>query len=73
MLEKTLKNPLERKEIKSVSLKGNQPWIFIGRSDAEAPIFWPLKVKSQLIGKDADAGKDWDQEEETVTEDEIIG
>ena len=60
MLEKTLENPLDRKEIKSVSPKGSQPWIFTGRTDAKAevPILWPLDVKSQLIGKDPDAGKD---------------
>ena len=60
MLEKTLENPLDRKEIKPVSPKGSQPWIFTGRTDAEAevPILWPLDVKSQLIGKDPDAGKD---------------
>ena len=61
VLEKTLENPLDSKEIKSVSPKGKQPWIFIGRTDAEAeaPILWPLDAKSQLIGKDPDAGKVW--------------
>ena len=73
MLEKTLKNPLDSKEIKPVSPKRNQPWIFIVRSDAEVAILWPLEVKRQLIGKDPDAGKDWDQEEKKVTEDEMIG
>ena len=73
MLEKTFKNPSDSKEIKSVSPKRNQTWIFIVRSDAEALIFWPLEMKSQLIGKDHDAGKDWDQEEMKVTEDEMIG
>ena len=60
-----LKNPLDSKEIKPVHPKGNQPWIFIGRTDAEAeaPILWPPDVKSWLIGKDLDAGKDWGQEE----------
>ena len=60
VLEKTLENPLNRKEIKPVNPKGNQPLIFIGRTDAEAeaPIFWPSDAKSQLIGKDTDAGKD---------------
>ena len=61
VLEKTLENPLNSKEIKPVDLKGNQSWILIGRTDAkaEAPIFWPLDVNSQLIGKNPDAGKDW--------------
>ena len=63
VLEKTLESPLDSKEIKPVNPKGNQPWIFIGRTDAEAPIFWPHDVKSQLIGKDPDAGKNWGQEE----------
>ena len=67
-LEKTLESPLDSKEIKP----GNQPWIFIGRIDAEAPIFWPLDVKSWLIGKDSGAEKDWGQEEKGVTEDEMI-
>ena len=59
VLEKTLENPLDSKEINLVNPKGNQPWIFIGRTDAEAeaPIFWPPDVKSQLIGKYSDAGK----------------
>ena len=69
-LEKTLKSPLE---IKPVNSKGNQPWIFIGKTDVEAPILWPSDVKSQLIGKDPDAGKDWGQEEKGSTEDEIVG
>ena len=68
-LEKTLESPLDCKEIKPVNPKGNQPWIFIGRIDAETPIFWPPDAKSQLIGKDLDAGKDWRQEEKGVTED----
>ena len=55
VLEKTLESPLESKKIKPVNSKGNQPWIFIGRTDAESPIFWPPDVKSQLIGKDLDA------------------
>ena len=65
VLEKTLENPLNSKEIKSVNPKGNQPWIFIGRTDAETetPVLWPSDVKSQLTGKDLDAGKDWGQEE----------
>ena len=61
------------KEIKPVSPKGNQPLIFIGKTDAEAPILWPPDVKSQLIGKDPNAGKDWGQEEKRATEDEMIG
>ena len=63
VLEKTLESPLGCKEIQPVHLKGNQPWIFIGRTDAEAPIFWPPDEKSWLIRKDPDAGKDWRQEE----------
>ena len=74
MLEKTLESPLDCKEIKPVHPKGNQSWIFIGRSDveAEAPILWPPVVKSWLIGKDPDAGKDWGQEK-GMTEDEMGG
>ena len=68
VLEKTLESPLDSKEIKPVNPKGNQPWIFIGRTDAEAPIFWPPDVKSQLIGKVLDTGKDWKQEEKWATE-----
>ena len=71
VLEKTPESPLDSKEIKPVYPKGNQPWIFIGRIYAEAPIFWPLDEKSWFIGKDPDAGKDWGQEEKGVTEDEI--
>ena len=61
VLEKTLESPLDSKEIKPVNPNGNQPWIFIGRTDpeAEAPIIWPPDVKSWLTGKDPDAGKDW--------------
>ena len=61
MLEKTLESHLDCKEIKSVNPKANQPWIFIGRTDAEAeaPVLWPPDAKSQLIGKDPDAEKDW--------------
>ena len=77
--KKTLESPLDSKEIKPVILKGNQPWIFIGRMDAEAeaeaeaPILRPLDVKNRLIGKDPDAGKDWEQEEKGATQDEMIG
>ena len=77
VLEKTVmqESPLHSKEIKSVSPKRNQPWIFIGRTDAEAkaPIFWPPDEKSWLIGKDPDAGKDRWQREKGVTEDELVG
>ena len=73
--EKTLESSLDRKEIKPVNPKGNQPWIFTGRTDAEAgaPIFWPPDVKSWLTGKDPDAGKYWRQEEKGMTEDEMVG
>ena len=73
MLEKTLESPLDCKEIKPVHPKRNQPWMFIGRTDAEAPILWPPDAKSQLIGKDPDTGKDWRQEEKGTTEDEMVG
>ena len=75
MLEKTLESPLDCKEIKSVDPKGNQPWIFIRKTDveAEAPMLWTHDVKSWLIGKDPDAGKDWGQEEKGATEDEMVG
>ena len=75
MLEKTLESPLDSKEIKPVNPKGNQPWIFIERTEAEAeiPILWPPDVKSHLIGKDPDAGKDWRQKENGMTEDEVVG
>ena len=74
MLEKTLKSPLDCKENKPVHPKGNQSWIFIGRTDAEveAPILWPPDAKNWLIGKDPDAGKDWKQEEKGTTEDEMV-
>ena len=75
MLEKTLESPLDCKEIQSVHTKGNQSWIFIGRTDAEAetPILWPPDAKNRLIWKDPDAGKDWRWEEKGTTEDEIVG
>ena len=75
VLEKTLKSPLDCKEIQPVHPKGNQFWIFIGRTDAEAetPIFWPPDAKSWLIGKDPDAGKDWGQEEKGMTGEEMVG
>ena len=68
----SLESPLDSKEIKPVNPEGNQPWIFIARTDAETQILWPHDVKSWLIGKDHDAGKDWRQEEE-VTENEMVG
>ena len=73
-LEKTLESPLDCKEIKLVHPKGNQSWIFIGRTDAEAdaPIFWPCDAKSWLIEKDPDAGKHWGQAEKGMTEDEMV-
>ena len=73
MLKKTLESPLDSKEIK-LSLKGNQPWIFIEKSDAkaEAPILWPPNSKSRLTGKDPDAGRDWGQKEKGVAEDEMV-
>ena len=63
VLDKTLESPLDNKEIKPVNPKENQSWIFIGRTDTVAPIFWPPDVKSWLIGKGPEAGKDWGQEE----------
>ena len=71
----TLESPLDYKEIKLIDPKGNQSWIFIGRTDteAEAPILWPPDAKSQLIGKEPDAGKDWRQEEKGMTEDVMVG
>ena len=75
VLEKTPESPLDGKEIKPINPKGNQSWIFIGRTDAEAeaPILWPADVNSWLIGKDPDAGKDWGQEQRRMTEDEMVG
>ena len=74
VLEKAPESPLDSK-VKPVHLKGDQPWIFIERTDAEAetPILWPPDVKSWLIWKDPDAGKDWGQEEKGTTEDEMVG
>ena len=68
VLQKTLESPLDSKEIKPVNPKGNQPWVFIERTDAEieAPILWLPDVKNQLMGKDPDTGKDWGQEEKGV-------
>ena len=74
-LDKTLESSLDYKEIKPVNPKGNQSWIFTGRTDAEAeaPILWPPNTKSWLIRKDPDAGKDWGREEKGMTEDEMVG
>ena len=72
VLEKTLESPLDCKEIKPVNPKGNQPWIFIERADAEAEILWPPDEKSRLIGRHPDAGKDGRQEEKGTTEDEML-
>ena len=75
VLEKTLESPLGCKEFQPVSPKGNQSWIFIGRTDAKAetPIVRPADAKNWLIGKDPDGGKDWGQEEKGMTEDEMVG
>ena len=75
MLEKTLESLLDCKEIQPINPKGNQSWMFIGRTDAEAeaPILWPPDVKNWLIGKDPDAGKDWKQEEKGMTENKMVG
>ena len=70
--EKTLESPLDSREVKPANPNGNQPWIFIGRTDAEAPILWPPYAKSWLIGRDPDAGKDWGQEEKGASEDEMV-
>ena len=72
VLEKTPESPLDCKDIKSVYLKGNQPLIFIGRTDAEALILWPSDAASWLIGKDPDPGKDWKQKEKQEAEDEMV-
>ena len=75
MLEKTLESPLDCKEIQPVHPKGDQSWVFTGRTDVEAetPILWPPDVKNWLIWKDTDAGKDWGQEEKGMTEDKMVG
>ena len=75
VLKKTLKSPLDCKEIQPVHPKRDQSWVFIGRTDAEAetPILWPPHAKSGLIGKDPDAGRDRGQEEKGMTEDEMAG
>ena len=75
VLEKTLESPLDCKEIKPVIPKGNQSWIFIGKTatEAESPILWPPDAKNWLIWKDSDAGRDWGQEDKGTTEDEMDG
>ena len=75
MLDKTLKSPLDCKEFKPVNPKGNQLFVFIGRTDAdvETPIFWPPGGKNWIIGKYPDAGRDWKQEKKGVTENEMVG
>ena len=72
VLEKTLASPLDCKQIKPVNLKGNQPWLCIGRGDAAAPILWPPDAKSRFIGKDPDAWKDWSQKDKRVAEGEMV-
>ena len=75
VLKKTLESPLDWKEIQYIHPKGDQSWVFIGRTDVEAetPILWPPDVESWLIWKDLDAGKDWGQEERGTMEDEMVG
>ena len=75
VLEKTLESPLDCKEIQPVHSEGDQPWDVFGGNDAKAeiPVLWPPHVKSQLIGKDSDDGRDWGQEEKGMTEDEMDG
>ena len=75
VLEKTLESPLDCKEIQPVHSEGDQPWVFFGGNDAKAetPVLWPPHAKSWLIGKDSDAGRDWEQEEKGMTEDEMTG
>ena len=75
VLEKTLESPLDCKEIQPVYPKGDQAWVFTGRTDVEAEtlIFWQPRAKSSLTGKDPNAGKDWGQEEKGTTEDEMVG
>ena len=72
VMEKTLESHLNCKEIKPVNPRGNQPWIFIGRTDSEAPTIWPPDMKSLLAGEDPDAWKDWRQKEKRVAEDEMV-
>ena len=72
LLEKTIKSPLDCKEIKPVNLRGNHSWMFTGKTDAEAPILWPPDAKNWLIGRDPDAGKDWMQKEKGVAEGKMV-
>ena len=72
-LENTLESPLDWKEIQPVYPKGNQSWLFMAKTDAEAPILWPPDAKKWLIGKDSDAGRDWGQGLKGTTEDEMVG
>ena len=75
VLEKTLESPLDCKDIHPVHPEGDQSWVFIGRTDAEAetPVLWPRHAKSRLIGKDPNTGRDWGQEEKGTTENEMAG
>ena len=75
LLEKTLESPLDCKESQPVHSERDQPWVFFGRNDAQAetPVLWPPHAKSWLIGKDSDAGRDWEQEEKGMKEDEMAG
>ena len=72
VVQKTLESPLDCKDIKPINPKGSKPWLFIGRTDAEAPVLWPPDAKSQLTGKDPDSGKDWRQKEKGVAEDKMV-
>ena len=73
MLEKTLESTLDREEIKPVNPQGNWPWLFIGRTNAKAPILWPPDAKSRLVEKDCDAEEDWRQKKKEGAEDELVG
>ena len=73
VLEKTPESPLDYKEIQPVHPKGDQSWVYTGRTDAETPILRPSDGKNWLIWKDSDAGKDWRQEEKDMSEDEVVG
>ena len=73
VLEKTLESPLDCKEIQPVHSEGDQPWDFLDDAKAETPVLWPPHVKSGLIAKDCDGGRDWGQEEKRMTEDEMAG
>ena len=75
VLEKTLESPLDCKDVQPVYPKGDQSWVFIGRTDVETetPVLWPPHAKSSLLGKDLDAGRDLGQEEKETTEDEMVG